>query len=383
MLEFGENAESNNNTSRMAENFDDDLPEMSFNYDYDDGVGSLPLDLDSDGNPQQRKASIASCIITLLNTVAGAGMLGLPGAYAGSGFFMGTVLLVVAAFFSALGLHLLAVSATTAQARQGDGKPASFYSVATAAMPEFAIFIDGAVALKCFGVATGYFVTVGDCMVDSFHYLFRNFSAQTETPVEEIEEMVFTNRQFWVICALFCVLPISFFKTLNSLKFTSTLSLMLIYSLAIGIVLYAEGAFEPCEDRHYYPIEDDQQNNDETCRGELDIVTNFDSTMKNLAIFVFSFTCHQNVFSIVNELERPTQRRVDSVIALAIGSAFVLYMIVAIEGYKTYGSNVKGDILLNYPQNGLVTMVSDETREQFIGKPPLMDVSLTGHDIDL
>jgi amino acid permease len=148
-------------------------------------------------------------------------------------------------------------------------------------------------------------------------------------------------------------------------------------------VLYAEGAFEPCEDRHYYPIEDDQQNNDETCRGELDIVTNFDSTMKNLAIFVFSFTCHQNVFSIVNELERPTQRRVDSVIALAIGSAFVLYMIVAIEGYKTYGSNVKGDILLNYPQNGLVTMVSDETREQFIGKPPLMDVSLTGHDIDL
>ena len=160
MLEFGENAESNNNTSRMAENFDDDLPEMSFNYDYDDGVGSLPLDLDSDGNPQQRKASIASCIITLLNTVAGAGMLGLPGAYAGSGLFMGTVLLVVAAFFSALGLHLLAVSATTAQARQGDGKPASFYSVATAAMPEFAIFIDGAVALKCFGVATGYFVTV-------------------------------------------------------------------------------------------------------------------------------------------------------------------------------------------------------------------------------
>ena len=404
MATEAQNSNSNASFLGEADNFDDDLmPDISFNYDYEqdgdgdaDGAGGngngngndndnedgfdsssrqeidLDLQLDQDGNPLPKKASIVSCIINLLNTVAGAGMLGLPGAYAGSGFFMGTVLLIVAAFFSTLGLHLLAVSATTAQARlrnsngnvNGNGqKPASFYTVATAAMPEFAIFIDGAVALKCFGVATGYFVTVGDCMVDSFHYLFRNFSAATETTAEEIEEMIFTNRQFWVIVALVMVLPISFFRTLEKLKFTSTLSLMLIYSLAVGIVLYAEGFFDPCEDpnsgKHYYPLPDDDGGGgaDETCKGELDMVTNFDSTMKNLAIFVFSFTCHQNVFTIVNELQRPTQWRVNTVIIAAIASAFLLYMIVAIEGYRTYGSNVKGDILLNYPQNGLVTMM--------------------------
>jgi len=79
--------------------------------------------------------------------------------------------------------------------------------------------------------------------------------------------------------------------------------------------------------------------------------------MKNLAIFVFSFTCHQNVFSISNELKMPSKRRIDTVIAAAIGSALILYMVVAIEGYRTFGNNVKGDILLNYPQNGLVTMM--------------------------
>jgi len=345
-------------TSLIADNFEDNLPDMSFDFDYDEGSAeTLELELDSEGIARPKKASIVSCVINLLNTVAGAGMLGLPGAYAGAGYITGTLLLFVAAFFSALGLHLLAISAATAQPRNLTGKPASFHSVASTAMPAFAIFIDAAVALKCFGVATGYFVTVSDCMVDAFHYLLRNLSVQDENVAEEIEDMVFTNRQFWVICALICVLPISFFKTLNALKFTSTLSLMLIYSLAIGVVLYGQGVFDPCEsnDTHYYPVKEDD---DEICQGETELVTNFDSTVKNLAIFVFSFTCHQNVFTIVNELKGPTPRRVDSVIIAAIGSALILYMMVAIEGYKTYGSNVKGDILLNYPQNGLVTMVS-------------------------
>ena len=363
MVHLLSNNERDIGVTSLIDNFHDNLPDVDFTFNYDEQEGESPgipleLELDDVGNPQQKKASIISCVINLLNTVAGAGMLGLPGAYAGSGFVIGTILLFVAAFFSAMGLHLLSVSATTAQARMRDGKPASFYNVAVTAMPQFAIAIDAAVALKCFGVATGYFVTVGDCMVDSFHYVFRNFSEQSETTAEEIEEMVFTNRQFWIISALLFVLPISFFKTLSALKFTSTLSLILIYALAVGIVLYAQGIFDACEknDTHYYPPREDDQS-DEVCVGETHLFTDFDDTVKNLAIFVFSFTCHQNVFTISNELKRPTPERVNKVIILAISSALILYMIVAIEGYRTYGSEVKGDILLNYPQTGLVTMM--------------------------
>lgn len=356
----------NNPSLPSSEAFiEDSLPEVDFNYDetddqeaYNDTQNTLTLELDEHGNPK-RTASILSCVINLLNTVAGAGMLGLPSAFASSGYLVGTCLLLFAACFSALGLHLLSVSATTAQQRLPTNKPASFYTVAITAMPQFAIFIDIAVALKCFGVATGYFVTVADCMVDAFHYVFRNFSQMTETTAEEIEEMVFTNRQFWVVCALVCVLPISFFHTLDSLKFTSTLSLILIYSLAVGVILYAQGVFDACESHddthHYYHDGVVDDGIEQVCRGSTAIITDFDDTVKNLAIFVFSFTCHQNVFTITNELRSPTRRRVDSVIGIAISAALVLYMIVAIEGYRTYGSEVKGDILLNYPQTGLVT----------------------------
>ncbi len=395
-------AQSDENRAALVRNdvFQDD--HLSFDYDEDEGVESgdgdgtqpenfLQMELDSDGNRKllPKKASVMSCVINLLNTVAGAGMLGLPGAYAGAGYFTGTLLLMIAAFFSALGLRLLAISAATVETRnrnmnqaQGSGseyqkKPASFYTVAHAALPEFTIFIDAAVALKCFGVATGYFVTVGDCMVDSFHYILRNIPyREDETSVQEIEEAVFTNRDFWIVCALIFVIPISFFRQLDSLKVTSTLSLLLIYGLVIGIVAYAQDMLDPCEspsisqaDYTYedgpvnmsmgmFNLEENVSSDDDTCRGETELVTDFGSTMKNLAIFVFSFTCHQNVFTIVNELKRPTQRRVDSVIGIAIGCALMLYLTVAVEGYKTYGSEVKGNILLNYPQNGLVTMVS-------------------------
>jgi amino acid permease len=87
------------------------------------------------------------------------------------------------------------------------------------------------------------------------------------------------------------------------------------------------------------------------------MVTTFESTLANLSIFIFSFTCHQNIFAVVNELKRPTHRRVSTVVATAIGCALILYFIVAIEGYRTFGDNVKGNILLNYPQTGLVTMM--------------------------
>ena len=163
-------------------------------------------------------------------------------------------------------------------------------------------------------------------------------------------------------------MPISFFKTLSALKFTSSFSLILIYMLAIVIILYAEGIFEPCDDTISYNDVDDivmamdddegEEYEDNTCKGETHLVTNFDSTIQNIAIFVFSFACQQNVFTIVNELYNATRSRVDCVLFTAIGLALILYIVVAIEGYRTYGSEVKGDILLNYPQTGLVTMVS-------------------------
>lgn len=336
-------------------------------------------------------SSLASSIVNLLNTVAGSGMLGLPAAYAGSGYVGGTVMMLLAAFFSANGLQLLSLSADTARTKfiaetspndfnrinnanaseesYDNGKTseykASFYGVAQAALPEFTILIDFAVAVKCFGVATGYFITVADCMVKAFVFLLNGSDSSA------LLTTIFLSRHFWVIMALVLVLPISFFKTLDSLKFTSFFSLVLIYSLALGIVCYAQGILDPCPhtdnplnqfdiaDRLYLfdQISNSTSSNPATCHGATENFSTPTKTLSNLPIFVFSFTCHQNIFSIWNELSNRTHYRITKVISTSILSALFLYFVVAIEGYRTFGNNVSGDILLNYPQTIEVTMM--------------------------
>lgn len=372
-------------------------------------------------------SSPLSCTINLANTVIGAGMLGLPGAYAGCGYYTGTLLLFLAGFFSANGLRLLALSAETVHTKtcrdgrdsadhvhvhvqyepvidiqavgddatltieftrasmedgieseehttsgipvgkasvtmSSDTQESSFYTVANAAVPEFTMLIDLAVALKCFGVACGYFITVGDSMVDSFEYLIANtsfFGGLTE----EMQSMLIT-RQYWITLGLVFTAPISFFPTLDALKFASTLSLCLIMLLMVGIVLYAEGVLNPCDNVDVSGIDGGLNNvtsmaRFETiaCAGETENVTDFKDTVKYLSIFVFSFTCHQNIFSVFNEIRDRTQARVDFAISGAIALAAVMYLIVAIEGYRTYGASVSSDILRSYPKSLIVTIM--------------------------
>ena len=71
--------------------------------------------------------------------------------------------------FSAHGLVLLSKSA------QKVGLPSSFYSIAAVAVPSSTILIDLAVALKCFGVATGEIHSECHCL----RYFFLRESVQS------------------------------------------------------------------------------------------------------------------------------------------------------------------------------------------------------------
>ena len=76
----------------------------------------------------------------LANTLLGAGMFGLPAAFADCGHAARAARLLRLA--GALGLTLLAYAADRA------GRPASIYSVAEA-LPGLGVLLDAAIAIKC------------------------------------------------------------------------------------------------------------------------------------------------------------------------------------------------------------------------------------------
>lgn len=283
-----------------------------------------------------RGSSIASGVVNLSNTILGAGILGIPGAIAGTGWLTGIVLIALSASFSAHGLVLLSKAAFLT------GRPSSFYSVALASVPKFTILIDLAVALKCFGVATGYLITISDSMVNALdHMILTGDSAKDE----RILIYLLLSRHFWVVGAIVSVLPFSFYRTLDELKKASAMALVFVFMLVGMIIGYAFYG-DPCRNE-----------DGDDCRGVVVPYTDLPLTLSKFPIFVFAFTCHQNIFPIVNEIELVSQYRLNIVICCSIGFAFVVFSVVALAGYRTYGSFVMGDILLNYPETGLVTLL--------------------------
>lgn len=237
----------------------------------------------------------------------------------------GTILLIACGALSSFALHCLALCALK------EPYPSTFYSVAHNAMPKLTTLIDVAVAVKCFGVATSYLIVIGDLMPDVMEQMEASSAAQ--------------SRLLWVAVGFSVVVPLSFMKDLDSLKFTSLVAIMFVGFLTFLIILYASHAegLDPCADV------------DDTCVGDTQLFLFDLETMKVFSIFVFGFTCHQNIFALKNELVDPTINRINTVIVSAIGVAFVLYLMVGCFGYDTYGDNVESNILVNYPENGLVS----------------------------
>jgi len=86
------------------------------------------------------------------------------------------------------------------------------------------------------------------------------------------------------------------------------------------------------------------------CSGDIVLVTSPMQILRALPLFVFSYTCHQNIFSITNELAAPTRSRNASVAAIAVGVALCVYILLGSSGYYTFGSKVAKDILVSYPK---------------------------------
>lgn len=274
-------------------------------------------------------APFSSCYFTLANTIMGAGMLGLPYAFSRTGWVLGSLLIMLSATSSSFALHLLSCCALKLP------YPSSFYKVANAAFPSLEKLIDIAVVVKCFGVATSYLIVIGGLMPDVIEELYGSTS--------NASRRFWESRLVWVTLGFAIVAPLASLKQLSALKYTSFLSICFVFFLTVLVVLYSAhiDGLDPCAT--------DDDGDDGVCVGEKSNFTLNLDTMKVLSIFVFGFTCHQNMFTIVNEIHVVTKPHLNKVIFASVGTAFTLYMIVATSGYNTFGDNVESNILQSYP----------------------------------
>lgn len=258
-------------------------------------------------------ASQTATIINLVNTVLGAGMLALPYAFRAQGVLLALFSLIFGAFTTGLGMIILGYAS-------GFLPPgtASFFSVAKITQPSLAILFDVAIGLKCFGVCTSYLVIIGNLMpmvTDFFNF--------------------HTSQLFWLVVATGIITPLSFKRSLESLKTASLIALSSVVYLVIIVV------------GHYLKGDTVDQ------RGSISIVApqDFQSVVSTTPIIVFAFTCAQNMFSAVNELNEKNMKSIIRVSVACVSVSVIVYITVGLTGYLSFGNNVTDNVISMYAQS--------------------------------
>lgn len=130
------------------------------------------------------------------------------------------------------------------------------------------------------------------------------------------------------------VIPFSFLRRLDSLKYTSVIALISIGYLVI-LVVYHFAAHDTLPEGYKTPLRVFKW------AGAVQALSSF-------PVIVFAYTCHQNMFSILNEITDNSHFSTTGVAMASIGSAASVYVLVAITGYLSFGNEVSGNIVENY-----------------------------------
>jgi amino acid permease len=219
------------------------------------------------------EATLFSSYVNLTNSIIGSGILGLPFAFAASGWFLGYLLILLAGVATTFSLHVLAICASKVK------PPSSFYRVTEASIPKFTFLIDLSVASMCFGVGVSYLIVIGGLMPDVMNQLG--------------SDPFWQKREIWVVIGFAIVGPLSCFKNLDALRFTSAMAIFFVTFIASLVVAYAsDGNLKPCSDDDMDDLADDN-----SCVGTTQFITLSTNTMRALGVFVFAYSCQMVQYS--------------------------------------------------------------------------------------
>lgn len=233
------------------------------------------------------------------------------------GMLLGTVVILWAGLTAGFGLYL-----QTRCARYLERGSASFFALSQITFPNASVIFDAAISIKCFGVAVSYLIIIGDLMPG----VALGFSESAGS----VSFLV--DRKFWITAFMLVCIPLSFLRRLDSLKYTSIIALISISYLVV-LILYHFGLGDTKSER-----------------GDIRYVetAGIVPILGSFPVVVFAYTCHQNMFSVLNEINDNSHYQTTSVVVASIGTAAFTYVLVAITGYLSFGNSVADNIVGQY-----------------------------------
>ena len=320
-----------------------------------------------------REGSVRGSVFNLCSATLGAGALSLPFAFSKSGWCLGLLMLIVGALATVFSIHLLIRSRLATDCVSYEDLTVDIFGRAMGFIVELNILV------FCFGTAIAYIIAVGDILEpvlievgldrlilglpkendtmlamlgdtpSSMPALAPSSSSSSSmsgsaglTPGQE-HTLRISGMIFFFSLVMF---PLSLLEKINSLRFTSFFGVAAIFYL-VFVTAYASITELVV---HGYA---------ETWGKAPLFVPDLFSIVEAAPIVMFAFTCQVNVFSIYDELEKQSEKRMGQVTNGAITTCFVVYLGMGLFGFWHYGKDTEGNVLKNaFPTNDPMVIAS-------------------------
>ncbi|XP_011009906.1 PREDICTED: probable sodium-coupled neutral amino acid transporter 6 [Populus euphratica] len=295
------------------------------NKPVDENAPLLPKRQEDAGFDEFNGASFTGAVFNLSTTIVGAGIMALPATMKVLGLVLGVSLIIFMAFLAEASIEMLLRFS-------GAGKCASYGGLMGDAFGKTGrIMLQVAVLINNVGVLIVYMIIIGDVLSGT------SSSGSHHAGVFEgwFGEHWWNARTFvLLVTTLFVFSPLACFKRIDSLSYTSALSValavvFLVITVGITIVKLINGSI--AMPRLMPDVTD---------------MTSFWKLFTTVPVLVTAYICHFNVHSIDNELEDSTQ--IKPVVRTALALCSSVYVMTSIFGFLLFGDATLDDVLANF-----------------------------------
>lgn len=271
------------------------------------------------------KSSILGASFNFVNSIVGAGVIGMPHALRQCGLAFGIVMIVcVAAMMDKTIRMIIDCGVKTGKMDYEEllehthGRLGRYWCM-------------GAMFLMAYGAMIGYSVIIGDTV---------GTIAVGGDPDQGTRALII------FLFSVVAILPLCLLRSMAKLSWPSFLSISCDVVLIVMVAAYAQAA-----------ADDQGVSRQDSADGESFLVR--PSTIAaGVGTMSFAFVCQHSSFIVRNSLADPTPRRWGIVTHLSVGTALALCVIMGLGGYLAFYDASQGDILNNFADGDRVADAS-------------------------
>eukprot|EP01083_Nonionella_stella_P198002 727422_1 len=263
---------------------------------------------------------IRGVVMNMLNSMIGAGVVGLPFVFSTAGLFGGLFLMISFSLITAYSLKLLIISAKLCQQKNYEDLCEYLFGLKGYILVSVTMFIFD------FGAILSYLIILGDAGSDIISIW--GYDSRLD------------RRLLVAVISTFIILPTVLPRDISKIEKISALSVFSAILIML-IVIYEWIAYR------FLMLE-----RDEGYTSHLPKDINWGVDMQGfpmaLGIIAFAFVCHDCAFLCYNTLKNPTVRRWTILSYVGCLAAVLICACFAVPGYLTFGGKVEDNILQNY-----------------------------------